>query len=387
MKRLTLGQLKHKSRSLDDILGYLDSCLKSGDCPPDYIDDIIDTIDRKYLSTANILERKNDGEITPEEVYDFIIKEKATVIVAFSGGKDSVAIVLEMLDRGVPVEQMELWHHEVDGMGEDLFDWKSTPSYCRAFAKAFNIPILFSYRKGGIIREVFKDNETSQNVYFQNEEGGEFIEAITGGKEATRKMFPAVAADLNARWCSAVAKIDVMKRAIANLPRLERAKLVIATGERRAESTKRSKYFNAEMYAANNIYRKAIQFRPVIEMSDEQVWGLMEKYKVQAHPAYMIGWSRCSCQLCIFQQKNHWASVNEISPEKIERLKAIEKEIDFTFYNKKSISEMVEAGKSFLSLADMYWIKQSIGEFTAPIIVDKWKRPLGADSSENCGAS
>ena len=37
------------------------------------------------------------------------------IITAFSGGKDSVACVLSLLDAGAPRERMELWHHEVDG--------------------------------------------------------------------------------------------------------------------------------------------------------------------------------------------------------------------------------------------------------------------------------
>lgn len=36
------------------------------------------------------------------------------IIVAFSGGKDSVACVLHLLDLGMR-DQLELWHHDVDG--------------------------------------------------------------------------------------------------------------------------------------------------------------------------------------------------------------------------------------------------------------------------------
>ncbi len=37
------------------------------------------------------------------------------VIVAFSGGKDSLACLLHLLDLGVPRERIGLWHHDVDG--------------------------------------------------------------------------------------------------------------------------------------------------------------------------------------------------------------------------------------------------------------------------------
>lgn len=77
-------------------------------------------------------------------------------IVAFSGGKDSVAMVLHLLKTGVDKSQIELHHHEVDGRGEKLFDWSCTTSYCRAFAEAMALPLYFSYRKGGILREMFR---------------------------------------------------------------------------------------------------------------------------------------------------------------------------------------------------------------------------------------
>ena len=73
--------------------------------------------------------------------YDFIL-------VAFSGGKDSTAAFLYLLDRGVAPERIELWHHSVDGHGgngasSSLMDWPSTPAYCRAFARAFHAPLYF----------------------------------------------------------------------------------------------------------------------------------------------------------------------------------------------------------------------------------------------------
>ena len=42
--------------------------------------------------------------------------------VAFSGGKDSIALVLYLLDQGVPHERIELHHHLVDGRSESFMD-------------------------------------------------------------------------------------------------------------------------------------------------------------------------------------------------------------------------------------------------------------------------
>jgi tRNA(Ile)-lysidine synthase TilS/MesJ len=45
--------------------------------------------------------RPNTSEVLPFKEYDL-------VIVSFSGGKDSLACVLRMLDLGVPISKLEL---------------------------------------------------------------------------------------------------------------------------------------------------------------------------------------------------------------------------------------------------------------------------------------
>jgi hypothetical protein len=69
------------------------------------------------------------------------------VIIAFSGGKDSLALLLLMLDMGVPRERIELHHHAVDGReGSTLMDWPVTEGYCEAIAKAFGGKAALSAR-------------------------------------------------------------------------------------------------------------------------------------------------------------------------------------------------------------------------------------------------
>ena len=47
-------------------------------------------------------------ELFPLEDYDLIV-------VLISGGKDSVACYLKLLELGVPKEKIEFWHHDFDG--------------------------------------------------------------------------------------------------------------------------------------------------------------------------------------------------------------------------------------------------------------------------------
>jgi len=52
--------------------------------------------------------RDNTAELLPFNQYDLFL-------VSFSGGKDSVACYLHLLELGIPPEKIQLWHQLVDG--------------------------------------------------------------------------------------------------------------------------------------------------------------------------------------------------------------------------------------------------------------------------------
>lgn len=180
-----------------------------------------------------------------------ILNSDAPILLCFSGGKDSVAMVLHLLELGVDKSRIHLHHHDVDGAGEKLFDWACTESYVRKFADHFGLKLFISYRSGGIVREMFRNNECKQDVYFQKEDGGQFFIASSDKKAInTRLKFPAVSASLMTRWCSATVKIEVLRTAIAHNENYL-GKIFILTGERRQESTNRSKYEKWELHQSN----------------------------------------------------------------------------------------------------------------------------------------
>ena len=78
-------------------------------------------------------------------------------IVGYSGGKDSTACYLHLLDLGVPRSKIELWHHCIDPEGRPFMDWPCTPRWCEDFARDFDVPLYLSGRRGGfeggILRE------------------------------------------------------------------------------------------------------------------------------------------------------------------------------------------------------------------------------------------
>jgi hypothetical protein len=72
------------------------------------------------------------------------------IVLCMSGGKDSIACLLRLIDMGADLGRVELWHHLVDGReGSSLMDWAFSEDYNRRLAEAFGLPIYFSWLEGG----------------------------------------------------------------------------------------------------------------------------------------------------------------------------------------------------------------------------------------------
>ena len=173
-------------------------------------------------------------ELFPLEEYDL-------VVVLLSGGKDSIACYLKLLELGVPKEKIELWHHDIDGGHPSRrMDWKCTANYVKAFAEAEGVRLRVSYRVNGFFGELYRigasepiewmDPDTGEikqcrlsNNYMKckelKEQAADEMEELLK-KYGYRMKFPAKTGDLSKRWCSAYLKIAVMDGVVSNLDRL-----------------------------------------------------------------------------------------------------------------------------------------------------------------------
>jgi 3'-phosphoadenosine 5'-phosphosulfate sulfotransferase (PAPS reductase)/FAD synthetase len=305
------------------------------------------------------------------------------IIVAFSGGKDSLACLLHLLEQGVPVEKIELWHHDVDGReGSSLMDWAPTRAYCRAVAAAFGVRIYFSWLSGGFEREMNRLDSSKAETVWENADGTIGRSGGRGPKN-TRRKFPQVTADLSKRWCSAYLKIDVCAAAICGQARFNGTRTLVVTGERAEESAARAKYKTFEPHRADirdgAKARHVDSWRPVHGWSEAQVWAIIEKFSVNPHPAYRAGFGRVSCQFCIFGSKDQWASAAAISPERFVRVAQYEETFGLTIQRKESVRAMAAKGRAYAtSEADLAACRSE--SFDEPVILaaGEWRMPAGA---------
>lgn len=177
----------------------------------------------------------------------------------------------------------------------------------------------FQWKEGDFKRELMRKDELTAPTCFELQDGTIKYIGGTTGKLGTRMKFPQQAVSLKIRWCSSYLKINVSTAVIRNQERFIGKRTLVLSGERGEESPQRAKYniFEpdpADLRNSKKAPRHVNKLRPLRDWKEQQVWDIIEKYRVRVHPCYYMGFGRCSCKFCIFGNKNQFASVAQISP-------------------------------------------------------------------------
>lgn len=318
------------------------------------------------------------------------------IIVCMSGGKDSIAAFLHLLDCGVDRSRIELWHHDVDGReGSTLMDWVFMREYVERFGETFGVPVYFSWLEGGFESEMLKQDAYSRPHIVQTPEGTvSLLRDMRRTAPATRRRYPQQSSSLQTRWCSSALKIDVGRRALTNQARFNGKRVLFITGERREESANRAKYFQLERHATDRrdgrLARHVDAWRAVLHWSEEQVWDALARHRVVAPVPYRLGWSRSSCMTCIYNSARIWATILRYFPHRAEAIVAYEREFGVTISREKlDVMQLAERAMP-IEIVDLEALEQACSEtYTLPILLkdaQKWERPAGAFGSEGCGS-
>jgi len=117
-----------------------------------------------------------------------------------------------------------------------------------------------------------------------------------------------------ARWCC-----DVFKFAPISKYGKNNDIKVFITGLRRLESNKRKHYSIFDQHP----FLPYIQFNPILDWNDMEIWDYIHIYKLPYHPLYDKGFERIGCWCCPFNAENDWKLLKKLFPDKIRYLKNI----------------------------------------------------------------
>lgn len=324
---------------------------------------------------------------------DYDLHSYDKYLCLFSGGKDSSCLLLYLIENQILLDRVELWHEDIDGRGPTFMDWDVTPDYCRHFAEAFGVKLYFQWKEGGFRREMLRCNERTAPVSFECPDGS--VQTLGGdrGKFSMRRKFPQLSADLRTRWCSSYLKIDPATKAIVNQERFRGIRTLVLSGERGEESPQRAKYAIWEPDRADlrngRIPRHVDRHRPLRDWKEEQVWALLEKYRVRAHPCYFMGWPRCSCRFCIFSTPDQFASAAQVSPAHALEICGYEESFGCTIRRDRSLRSCIASGKPYAQITPQYIRLANSRGYDQSIILppdEPWILPAGA-FGESCGVN
>ena len=337
-------------------------------------------------------------------------------VVAISTGKDCMALMCKLLEGGIHPSKIIAMHHLVDDAPENqvYFDWHYVEDYYEKLCDRLGIRKAYAYLNGGIYSEILKENTVSDDIIVVKPNGEHVTHGRPRAQPNTRLKFPQVVADLRTRWCSSLLKIEPGQKFMRSMDEeFIGKKIAFHTGERRQESSGRSKYNQLELHATDTsrrsknprINRYVDHYRLVLNYSEEDVWETLKNFQYVTDsgeciqgllpaPAYAL-FPRSSCALCIFNSDRAYSTLYQLDPERIEKTAALEDRFGVTIARPKKNS----AGLNVLQRAKSsdpfeYWDEEAVNqcfkkEYSLPIFESdtgrKWKIPYGA-FKEGCGA-
>jgi len=146
------------------------------------------------------------------------------------------------------------------------------------------------------------------------------------------------------RYCTSDCKRNPIQKVIRSVFDTKNAHSILSiTGERREESSRRAKLPETElnkMLTAGK--RQVMNYRPILDMTLEQVWAHIQETGLPRHVAYDLGNERLSCALCVLAKDADLRNGAAHNPELRDRYLQIERETGHTFKNGKSLAKILE---------------------------------------------
>jgi 3'-phosphoadenosine 5'-phosphosulfate sulfotransferase (PAPS reductase)/FAD synthetase len=231
-------------------------------------------------------------------------------IISISGGKDSTAMWLLALEMGVKnlgVVFCDVGHEHpktyeyIDYLEKELGPVKRIKADFSEKIEKKRETVKTKWRNEGVEEIII---ESALEVLKPT--GNPFLDLCLW-----KGRFPST----KARFCTQELKVIPMLEQVY-YPLLDKGECVISwQGIRADESAARSKMLAKEMAAEGyEIYR------PILNWTVEDVFGMHDKYDIEPNPLYKEGMSRVGCMPCVNCRKSEMFEIQRRYPEEIERV-------------------------------------------------------------------
>ena len=229
----------------------------------------------------------------PADITD-MIERGALVAINHSGGKDSQAMTIRLVEAGIPLDQLLIVHATLGDV-----EWPGTISHIQK--TTFGLPLVIARPR----RSFF-------------------------GMVRARGMFPSP----RYRQCTSDQKRGPiereLRRYLAANPRFA-GRIVSAMGMRAEESAARRTRPVVSLNARNSVAGRIwMDWLPIHGLTRREVFGVIAAARQEPHWAYGCGMSRLSCSFCIMSSLADLQCAARLRPDLLATYMALEDEIGHT---------------------------------------------------------
>lgn len=248
------------------------------------------------------------------------LREHAPVAIGVSGGKDSQAAALatfRFLDGLGHAGPRILIHSDLGSV-----EWNDSLPTCERLANHLGVELLVVRRNAGDLMQRWEARWASSVLRYEE------LSTVT--------LVPCWSTP-SMRFCTSELKTHVIRSALKR--RFARQLIVNVTGVRRAESAARARATVADQETAHAI----INWRPILEWSEQDVFAAIDHSGLQPHPAYrQFGMTRVSCRFCIMSSIGDLtaATAQPESHDLYRRMVALECKSSFAFQGSRWLGDV-----------------------------------------------
>lgn len=241
-----------------------------------------------------------------------LIDAGALFVVNHSGGKDSQAMLIKLLEI-VPRNQLLVVHASLGDI-----EWHGALELAQQQATDAGLPFIVARAEKSFLDMVERRFASRPDV----------------------PSFPSA----STRQCTSDLKRGPIEREVRRYMKAHGlTKVVSCTGIRAAESASRAKANVFQRNERNSVAgRDWYEWAPIHALSTDQVFATIAAAGQQPHPAYAAGNERLSCVFCIMGSKNDIALGAKARPDLFARYVELEARTGYTMHmSRKSLMQLV----------------------------------------------
>lgn len=250
-------------------------------------------------------------------------------IVSFSGGKDSMTLLLLAIERGV--ENLEAvttnTGHEsklTEEYWQYVSDWLVARGYKPLRIIQADYTAEIARRREMMERVIAGEHKerAGSKYHWTPEIARQALEYLhpTGNPFLDMCMVHGRFPSTKVRFCSEELKRNPLLEQV-HMPLMDAGHTVMSwQGVRADESPARANLPELDLVGGNPGGGELYNYRPILQWTVEDVFAMHRKHGVEPNPLYKMGMGRVGCMPCIHANKGELLEISRRFPEEIERV-------------------------------------------------------------------